>query len=549
MRTGIALAVVTLGAQLATSAALAHHPLATEGENVEVAGDLSPAASGQPSPGGEGPCTKASTKATPEGEGHDHQDISQHRFRCRMEQVAFDSLRDELADRPDLLLGEMDVKADRAVIATSYPEGGFLLFDVADPSRPEFLSWYRGSECEGVALDVDCGAYSDLSSDGNTVFISMQNTTAIPGDFPQPGTSGVAKPTTIPGVEVVDISNPELPLLSQTYVPAGGPTSGTHTAKSHVIPESPDNGPRAPGEYVFSVSNGVGIEISKLNDLPGGDKLTPVQTIELDEAHDTFLQNDPLTDRTYLYIASGFSTGFVVYDVTDPATPVKMGDWDLTPECADDWYAHTIDVAIRNGHRYLTMPAELIDMDLFGDQSAADQAEGCGKRVGNGDKPGPMWIVDVTDFSALGQDGDSAATLKQKSFDTLVATWVNPERQRGGNLLFSPHNQQIVGDTIYLSSYHAGIWALDASAAFAGLNERPAEVGFIVPSAEPTRPLLDQEVDPLIPFVSTFAFVRPNIWDMFVYKGHVLTGDMTGGFYSFRLDRSGNPNKPGKGPG
>ena len=357
----------------------------------------------------------------------------------------------------------------------------------------------------------------------------------VPGDLPQPGLSGVAKPLTVPGVEVVDVSRPELPVLSQTYVPASG-VGGTHTARSHVIPAGPENGSRAPGEYVFSVANGIGIEISKLNSLPGGDKLTPVHTIELEEAHDTFVQNDPITDRTYLYIAAGFSTGFLVYDVTDPADPVKLADWDLTPECGEDWYSHTIDVAVRNGSRYLTLPVELIDLDLFGDQSEEDQAAGCGQRVGNGEQAGPLWIVDVTDFTALGQEGDSDDVLRSKSQAKLVATWVNPEGQVGRNLLFSPHNQQIVGDKIYLSAYHAGIYVLDASAAFAGKNERPSELGFVVPSGEPTRPFVDQEAGPLIPFVSTFAFVRPNIWDMYVYKGYILTGDMTGGFYSFQYE-------------
>ena len=157
-----------------------------------------------------------------------------------------------------------------------------------------------------------------------------------------------------------------------------------------------------------------------------------------------------------------------------------------------------------------------------------------------------MWIVDVSDFSTLAQDGDSDEKVKAKSFDTLVATWTNPEGQPGHNLLFSPHNQQIVGNKIYLSSYHAGVWVLDATAAFSGLNERPAEVGFIVPSDEPTRPLVGQEAGPLIPFVSTFAYVRPNVWDMFVYKDRVLAGDMTGGFYSFRLEEGGKPPKPPK---
>ena len=38
--------------------------------------------------------------------------------------------------------------------------------------------------------------------------------------------------------------------------------------------------------------------------------------------------------------------------------------------------------------------------------SEDDKADGCGTFVGNGDKPGPLWIVDATDFSKLGPAND-----------------------------------------------------------------------------------------------------------------------------------------------
>ena len=193
----------------------------------------------------------------------------------------------------------------------------------------------------------------------------------------------------------------------------------------------------------------------------------------------------------------------------------------------------------RGKRSYVTLPAKLFEQ---GEQEPEDQAEGCGKVVGNGDRPGPMWIVDATDLSKLGpandHDGsDDPPALKTASEAALVTTWTNAANRAAGNLTFSPHNQQIVGDLIFLSGYHSGVTVLDASAAFAGRKERPNERGFVVPTGTPTRPIYDQAVDPLlIPFFSQFIDYRPLIWDQFVYGGCMLVADMTGGFYSYAFE-------------
>ena len=120
-----------------------------------------------------------------------------------------------------------------------------------------------------------------------------------------------------------------------------------------------------------------------------------------------------------------------------------------------------------------------------------------------------------------------------------MATWTNPAGRAAGSLTFTPHNQQIVGDKIYLSHYHGGVYVLDASAAFAGQRERPRELGFIVPYSEPTRPLLGQPVLTGVyeRFFTDFPLGRPEIWDAVYYKGYVLAADMTGGFYSLHYGR------------
>lgn len=487
-----------------------------------------------------GPCTKASQSAFPTGGGHDHEDITAHRFSCRLTQAAFLSLKEQLDDPApgeddDEVLGEMDVEAGVAAVAVAYPEAGVLFFDVSDPARPRFLSRYSGPECEGLLIDVDCGAFVDLSSDGKLAFLSTQQISVVPGGSPPT----LPDPTPArPGVQVIDVSDPRSPKLTfeQPVVSVGG----VHTSRSHVIPAGqPD---AVPGEYLFSVANGVGIEIGRVVRGPGGSAaLVKVKTIEIDEVHDMFLQDDPVTGRTYMYVAPGFASGLYVYDVTNPAgdTPL-LAEWDPTPECGEDWYAHTVDVTTRGGRRYVTVDAEIFES---GEQTAVDQAQGCGQIVGNGDRPGPLWIVDATHFSRLGpandqdgeEEGPAAEDLKAASQKALVTTWTNAAQRAGGNLLFSPHNQQIVGDRIYLSQYHGGVVVLDASAAFRGRKVRPGELAFAVPSGTPTRPIFDAPVDPLlIPFVSTFIQARPLIWDQVFYKGYILAADETGGFYSFR---------------
>jgi hypothetical protein len=472
-----------------------------------------------------GPCTEYARRVMPAHEGHDHQDINQHRFQCEMETVAFEAMTDQIAARPDLAFGEMDVKGDLAVVATAYPESGFVLFDVSDTSKPKFLSWYRSDECEGLVIDVDCGAFVDLSPDGKRVYISVQQISVVPGGAPSPKPGAAA----YPGIEVVDISDRTAPTLRQKLPVTS--VGGVHTTRSFEVPGK--------GEYTVSVANGVGAFLHKVD--PATGTLSPVHLIEMDELHDTFIQQDPMTGKTLLYIAGGFDSGFYVFDVSDPESPVGLAEWDATPECENDWYAHTLDVTTINGRRIVTLPVELID--FFGEQSDEDQKEGCGKFQGNGDFSGPLFIVDATDFSKLGtiatvdnEDEETASDMKAKSEASLITVWSNAAHRAGGELTFSPHNQQIVGDRIFLSGYHGGVTVLDASDAFAGKNVRPRELGVIVPHGDTTRPIHpDRGGTPAYSrFFTSFIDYRPLIWDMQWHRGHVLAADMVGGFYALK---------------
>jgi hypothetical protein len=525
-----------------------------------------------PAPTPPGPCTDKAKASMPIGAGHKHDDISAHAFQCRMEQVAFLPLKQQLSDRENVILGEIDVQHDLAAVAVTFPRAGVLFFDVSDPAQPKYLSRWDGTECDQLIIDINCGAFVDLSEDGKIAYLSVQKLTFLPTIPPDPNAIVQAGP----GVEVIDVADPKNPVHVQTYPIAG--EGGVHTVRSHTIPDGPSSSgkPRAPGDYVISNQNGVGIDIAKVERVGGRPFLRTVRqdpsttfveaTIVNNEVHDTFIQNDPLDGRTYLYDAAGFATGFYVYDITDPSQPELVAEWDPTPECDQDWYGHTIDVTHRNGRRYVTMPAELfLQKDTntasgMAEMTDEDKAEGCGNFVGNGDNVGPLWIVDATDFSKLGPANDlksdaeadeTDAALKANSLAALVTTWTNPAHRAAGSLTFSPHNQQIVGDKIYLSHYHGGVYVLDASAAFAGREERPKELGFIVPHGEPTRPLFGQPELMGIEqrFFTDFPLGRPEIWDAFYHRGYVLAADMTGGFYSLHYDGDPTGASCSAGPG
>ena len=433
-----------------------------------------------------GPCTRAAGLGMLESDAHDHNDPVQHQgMSCRMRQKAFLPLIKELEGHENSKLGEIDVKGDILAVAIQEPIGGALFFDVSDPANPRFLSRYLHATC---GLGDNCGAFVDLSADGKIAFLSVQQTDLMPGLIG--GTAGQA-----PGVAVIDLADPANPVLSQEYLTVS--VQGVHTARFFK-------------DHVYLIQNGVGVEVARVESTPLGPRMVRVaniptpDTTNITSTHDTFAQTDPTDGKDYLYMAGGFTYGFKVYDVSNPAVPTEVSTWDPTPQCANDWYAHTIDVTTVAGRRIVTMPAEQFD---FGAQSDEDQAEGCGALQGNGDMPGTMFIVDATDFAA----------------PKAITTWRSPTTQAAGPLTFSAHNQQIVGDKIFLSHYHGGVFVLDAAGAFAGRDERPREMGWAVPFDPQVRETLDS---------GTFSHSRGDYWDMVVYKGHVLAVDIKGGLYS-----------------
>ena len=291
----------------------------------------------------------------------------------------------------------------------------------------------------------------------------------------------------------------------------------------------------------------------------------------MDELHDTFVQQDPMTGKTLLYIAGGFDSGFHVFDVSDPANPVgprRVGHH--ARECEQHWYSHTIDVTTVNGRRIVTMPVELID--FFGDQGDEDdppyqgvvpqstpqddndQGQGCGKLAGNGDFNGPLFIVDATDFSKLGtndptdSEGDEEASdMKAKSEASLHHRLVErraPRRRRADLLAAQPADRRRPDLPV----------RLPRRASPCSTRRRPS-AGKQRPPARARRHRSARAHDPADPSgppdrpPPTSTSSRPSstsvrrIWDMQWHKGHVLAADMVGGFYALKYDGQGEDHR------
>ena len=358
---------------------------------------------------------------------------------------------------------------------------------------------------------------------------------------------------------MIDIARPaQSPVLREVY-PIARRRRRAHGALAH-DPGGPveRRRPARPGEYVISQPNGVGIDIAQGRADRRQAFLTTVRqlgndhlaaTIRNNEVHDTFIQNDPLDGRTYLYNAAGFATGFYVYDITDPIAIQAGGrvgpDARVRPRTGTrtrSTSTHSQQAALRDD-----AGRDAAQIELASGLPRCPRrttAAGCGNVVGNGDKLGPLWIVDATDFSKLGpattisgEGGDDTRRGLREEVEGRAA-WRRgrtPPGAPAATLTFSPHNQQIVGDRIYLSHYHGGVYVLDATEAFAGRRSGPDEVGFIVPNAEPTRPLFGQPpLRPARTLLHRLPARRPEIWDAYWYKGHVLAADMAGGFYSLQ---------------
>ena len=135
-----------------------------------------------------GPCTEAAKSSMPIGERPQARRHRPHALPCRMEQVAFLPLKQQLGDRENVILGEIDV-AEGHRRGRRSPTRGRACCSSTSPTRPS-RSTCRATtapECDQLVHRHQLRRLRRASrQDGKTAFLSVQKLTLAAGVPPDP---------------------------------------------------------------------------------------------------------------------------------------------------------------------------------------------------------------------------------------------------------------------------------------------------------------------------------------------------------------------------
>jgi hypothetical protein len=181
--------------------------------------------------------------------------------------------------------------AGKHLYIPGYPtDNSIFVYDVSDPSQPSLLTTFNGSDA----------LVHDVTVSGNRLFASGWN-----------GTS-----------DIFDITNPQVPVLLGTF------TSGVHTQD---VSFSTD------GNFVFCPH-----ELAANGDVVIFDISNPAAPVQVNDLQETLLglqatspstsklMRDSASNRDFLYVA-WYQSGLAVFDVSDPAHAVLVGNYDTWP--------------------------------------------------------------------------------------------------------------------------------------------------------------------------------------------------------------------------
>jgi hypothetical protein len=323
------------------------------------------------------------------------------------------------ATKPQVV-GELDMPTGGARDVAITPDGRYVVLGTVGPKQPE-----KGNPIPPVHRD-NVATWRSACNDGPV---------AVPyvGDGPE---------EMVPfadGVVLVNIQDPKKPTI-ESYFPESA--LGVHSIYATQIGDN---------YYVLaSIVNLVAavsyFHLYTITTTPVGAKLVHVAFLNelptegnapLINGHDDgVIAEHPITHKVYAYLAH-WHQGLVIVDITNPRTPMIVGRWTDNPpgntalasnDHGDIHEALPLDT-LWNGKHYT-----FIGQEILGHPQ---------------DRPsGYIKALDTTD-PAHPKD---------------VATWSLPvDVQWSAALQFSTHYISRHNTTIFVSHYHAGVWAIDVS--------------------------------------------------------------------------------------
>lgn len=217
---------------------------------------------------------------------------------------------------------------------------------------------------------------------------------------------------------------------------------------------------------------------------------------------DGWIHEHPITGDTLAYLAAG--PAFEIIDITNPHTPEPLGWWsDIGPESEGDHVLHSVTTLeeTRNDRHYT----------VLGPEAAWSPAVG---------PSGIVWVLDTTD----------------PTNPHAVAGWTLPANvEWQDRLQFSNHYMDIIDETLFVSMYHGGIWAVDISTTHLeqGTQDDPTRLDSIGVFAPTSKDAIHPNQD--------WRPWTPNVQDVYAIPGDILVAfDGNSGVYTFTFD-DGNP--------
>lgn len=491
-------------------------------------------------------------KAVPFEEGHDHADRSQHTGLStpNFQVLGYDPMATEYhgGTSGGYLCGDVATEGERDIaISHSFStDVAFVVLDVTDPSQPrtigELVLPYSHTydaavtpDGKYVALAIsevspDTGpddqqipptgpaVTSTAAQDGSTT-LTMEYTTAC-------GTTTVAHEQ-VPyknGVVLVDISDPEEPSIAD-YLPQ--PVFGPHSIfatsidGTYQVLASTTNLAHSTSYFTFLT----------IEETPLGARLVeeheysaqyPGQSFQGDQpaltnGHvDGWIAKHPVDDTTYAYLAN-WNGGMHVLARDGPAdTWQRVAVWNDYDASAGAGMTGSIHGTYPVSTTWEVSGAlcEAVEAEASNGSSCERHYTFAGQEVVGrpAERPtGQIVMLDTTD------PADPQA----------VARWTMPtDTEFEGSLLFSTHYVTVVDRTLFVSTYHGGVWAAGTEP-IEGTHELPTKGVFIPDRAPPTPPNPDY-----ISFDWT-----PIVLDVLALpSGDLVVFDGTSGAYTVGFD-------------
>lgn len=312
----------------------------------------------------------------------------------------------------------------------------------------------------------------------------------------------------VSGTLLVDLRDPSVPAV-EDFVPS--PAIGPHSVSTTEV-----DGTR----YVVSSTTNLAytasyFSIHTVEDLLGQGKLLPygvhsahyvppaddpsdpVGALALLNGHvDGTIAKNPVTGDTLAYLAN-WDGGLITVRLDGPGQLTELSTWgardpDRTPD------------ATGVIHSAQPLPEQ------WNDRAVVITGQEVGGNIG-GDTPRPTGQVVVLDVS----DPEAPEALAKWTIP-VDFTW-------SGNLHFSTHYPAMVNDTLFVATYHGGLWAADASP-----EQWPdlPSLGVFIPAGEPAGGS-----------AATDTAYAPYVLDVLAEpEGHLVVFDSTSGAYTVVFD-------------